>query len=257
MADTTYQTGVVISSAWLNALNDFFYTLFAGSTTAAQARSALGLTDGTADLVLDDLTVNGNTILGDAVGGGNTTINLLTSGQLFTVVTAEGNTLVINQNGNVTLTIASGDTFLIAGAGTTRIQTDLVFDSSAVTFENGSTIALPSGTTINGITAGYLGIPQNSQSAGYTLVLTDNSKHIYMASAGAYTIPANGSVAFPIGTAISFYNASASSTIPITTDTLRWAADGSTGTRTLAQYGLATIVKVASTVWVITGTGLT
>lgn len=106
------------------------------------------------------------------------------------------------------------------------------------------------------IPAAYVGIPQNLQSAPYTLALTDNGKHIYMNSAGAFTIPANASVAFPIGAAVSFYNPSAACTIPITTDTLRDSASGLTGTRTIAQYGVVTILKVTATVWVITGTGI-
>ena len=32
---------------------------------------------------------------------------------------------------------------------------------------------------------------------------------------------------------------------------------GTTGTRTLARYGVATLTKVATTKWYITGTGLT
>jgi hypothetical protein len=61
-------------------------------------------------------------------------------------------------------------------------------------------------------------------------------------------------VAFPIGSAISIFNNSGSNqTISITTDTLRLAGTATTGSRTLAQYGLATLVKVTSTVWVATG----
>lgn len=99
-------------------------------------------------------------------------------------------------------------------------------------------------------------LTQNSQNAGYTLVLTDGGKHINMATAGAFTIPANASVAFPLGTTVAFYNPSAACTIAITTDTLRHTTL-TTGTRTLAQYGVATIMKVATTVWVISGSGIT
>jgi hypothetical protein len=104
---------------------------------------------------------------------------------------------------------------------------------------------------------GFRDIPQNSQATGYTLALADRGKHIAISS-GNITIPANSSVAFPIGSAITiFRNAASSCTIAITTDTLRWAGTATTGTRTLAQYGTATVLKVASTTWVISGTGLT
>jgi hypothetical protein len=57
---------------------------------------------------------------------------------------------------------------------------------------------------------GFRNIPQNSQSADYTLVLADSGKHILHPSADTsartFTIPANSSVAYPIGTALTFIN---------------------------------------------------
>ena len=112
-------------------------------------------------------------------------------------------------------------------------------------------------------TLGYLNIPQNSQSAAYTLVITDAGKHILHPSADTtartFTIPANGSVAFPIGTAITFVNQNGAGvvTIAITTDTMRLAGAGTTGSRTLAANGVATAIKITSTEWIISGVGLT
>lgn len=104
-------------------------------------------------------------------------------------------------------------------------------------------------------------IPQNSQSAAYTLVLSDAQKHIYHPgsdnNARTFTIPANSSVAYPIGTCLTFINAINTVTIAITSDTLTLAGSGSTGSRTLAANGMATAIKVASTSWMISGTGLT
>ena len=42
-------------------------------------------------------------------------------------------------------------------------------------------------------------------------------------------------------------------TIAITTDTLTWEGEGTTGSRTLADDGVATILKVTSTGWLISG----
>ena len=70
-------------------------------------------------------------------------------------------------------------------------------------------------------------------------------------------IPANASVAFPIGATIVIHNDSAvAQTISITTDTLRQAGTANTGTRSIDAYGLATIIKVKATTWVISGAGL-
>jgi len=106
-------------------------------------------------------------------------------------------------------------------------------------------------------------VPQNSKSAAYTLVLADAQKHIFHPSADTtartWTIPANSSVAYPIGTALTFVNQNAAGviTIAITTDTMRLAGAGTTGSRTLAANGVATAMKVTSTEWIISGTGLT
>jgi hypothetical protein len=110
---------------------------------------------------------------------------------------------------------------------------------------------------------GTRGVVQNSQSADYTLVAADAGKHILHPSADTtartFTIPANGTVAFPIGTVVSFINQNAGGviTIAITTDTMRLAGAGTTGSRTLAANGIATAIKLTSTEWIISGTGLT
>jgi hypothetical protein len=120
-----------------------------------------------------------------------------------------------------------------------------------------------SSCTVDGTDAvGFRNIPQNSQSAAYTLVLADSGKHILHpasdANARTYTIPANGSVAYPIGTAITFINMTSQVvTIAITTDTMYLSSAGTTGSRSLAQYGSATAIKITSTSWLISGSGLT
>ena len=148
----------------------------------------------------------------------------------------------------------------------------------AVTVPSGATITSPtlvtpnlgtptagtlSSCTVDGTNAvGFINIPQNAQSGSYTMVLADAGKHIFHPSsdnnARTFTIPANSSVAYPIGTALTFVNLSATSiSIAITTDTMYLAKDGTTGTRTLAQYGSATALKLTSTTWLISGSALT
>jgi hypothetical protein len=73
-----------------------------------------------------------------------------------------------------------------------------------------------------------------------------------------FTIPANGSVAYPVGTFLLFVNRDSNSlSIGITTDTLIFAGSTATGTRALIQNGMATAQKVEATVWLISGIGLT
>jgi hypothetical protein len=105
------------------------------------------------------------------------------------------------------------------------------------------------------------GIPINNQSAAYTAVLADANTAITHPTtdntARTFTIPANASVAYPIGTTLTFVNMINTVTIAITTDTMTLAGAGSTGSRTLAAAGIATALKLTSTTWLISGTGLT
>lgn len=104
-------------------------------------------------------------------------------------------------------------------------------------------------------------VAQNSQSTAYTLVLSDSGKQILHPSsdnnARTFTIPANSSVAYPVGTAITFINKINTVTIAINSDTLTFAGVGTTGSRTLAANSIATAIKISSTEWIISGVGLT
>ena len=105
---------------------------------------------------------------------------------------------------------------------------------------------------------GYIGMPQNSKSANYGLVIGDMGKHIYVTATSTVTVPSYTSVDFPIGTTIAVVaGTGATVSIAITTDTMNLAGPGTTGTRTLAPFGMATLVKVAQSTWFISGAGLT
>jgi hypothetical protein len=154
----------------------------------------------------------------------------------------------------------------VVGTTDTQTLTNKTLTSPTLTTP---VLGTPSSGNLSNCTAdgtnsvGFLNIPQNSQSAAYTLVLGDAGKHILHPSADTtartFTIPANGSVAFPVGTAITFVNQNSAGTvtIAITTDTMRLAGAGTTGSRTLAANGVATAIKITSTEWIISGTGLT
>ena len=149
---------------------------------------------------------------------------------------------------------------LLDDAAASNARTTL---GAAASGANTDITSVASTTTINGTVIGYREIPQNSQSAAYTLVAGDAAKHIFHPSADTttriWTIPANAAVAFPIGTAVTFVNQVSGGvvTIAITTDTMRLAGPGTTGSRTLAANGIATALKVTATEWLISGTGLT
>jgi len=106
---------------------------------------------------------------------------------------------------------------------------------------------------------GYRNVPQNLKAISYTCIASDAGKHMFNTVSGVnWTIPANGSIAYAVGTVLTFVNGSAaSSTIAITTDTMQLVNTATTGTRTLATNGMATAIKVTATNWYISGSGLT
>lgn len=112
-----------------------------------------------------------------------------------------------------------------------------------------------------GVDLGWLDIPQNPQNGAYTLALTDRGKHIYSAnvSGQTVTIPANATVAFATGSAVVVVNDGSSNiTIsPASGVTLRLAGSTSTGSRTLAKNGMASLLKVGTDKWFISGAGIT
>ena len=113
-------------------------------------------------------------------------------------------------------------------------------------------VALTEGT-VGGQLIGYRDVPQVTKSAAYTLALTDRSKHISI-STGGIIIPANATVAFPIGSRVFIYNDSATAqNISITTDTLRHEGGTITGTWSIQPYAMVELVKVKSTTWLARG----
>jgi hypothetical protein len=192
--------------------------------------------------------------------------------------------LTIQSSGGNTVKVLGPGTFAdvtcIALTGTSAASwqatyfADIVVSGKVLTLNNSLTLAGTDGSTLNfgvgGTLTGssnaavfYDNVPQNSKSAAYTTALADAQKHIFHPAADTtartWTIDSNANVAYPIGTAITFVNQNGAGiiTIAITADTMRLAGIGTTGSRTLGANGLATALKVTSTEWIISGTGLT
>lgn len=153
----------------------------------------------------------------------------------------------------------------VVGISDTQTLTNKTLTSPTLTTP---VLGTPSSGTLSSCTVdgtdsvGFMNIPINSQSTAYTLVLADAGKTILHpasdANARTFTIPSNASVAYAIGTAITFINMTSQVvTIAITTDTMYLSSAGTTGSRSLAQYGSATALKITSTNWLIAGSGLT
>jgi len=94
----------------------------------------------------------------------------------------------------------------------------------------------------------------NDQTSAYILVATDNDKCVSITTGGV-TVPSG---VLSAGNKVTIYNNSGTSqTITEGSGaTLRLAGTATTGNRTLAQYGLATVLCVSSNNFVIVGNGL-
>lgn len=174
-----------------------------------------------------------------------TAVYATTSGTAVFATTASTAT---NLSGTITPSQVSAGTFTTG---------DFTF-GSALTVTGAFTANPGSPTNANAAkAAGYVGLPQVALSSGGTTISAIHAgDHIYNTSAGTVTIPANSSVPLEVGTTVVIINGNNTSTVNITTDTLRQAGTTNTGPRTLAAYGMATLVKVASTTWMISGNGV-
>jgi hypothetical protein len=141
---------------------------------------------------------------------------------------------------------ATGSTLTIADGKTATVNNSITFagtDSTTMTFPPASA------------SVGYLNIPLISSGATYTVLSSDCGKAIACNSGTTVTLPSGAT--FPNGAVVTFFNMNAGAATITSTVTLTQAGTGSTGSRTLAQFGLATAICTDGINWVINGVGLT
>jgi hypothetical protein len=234
------------------------------SGNAANVTGTVAIANGGSGQTTAQLAMNafaGAVTSGSYLRGNGTNVVMATI-QAADVPTLNQNTTGTAAGLSATLAVASGGTGVTTstGSGSVVLSTSPTLVTPVLGTPTSGTL---SNCTVDGTNeVGFKNIPQNSQSAAYTLVLADAGKHILHpstdANARTFTIPANSSVAYPIGTAVTFVNMTSQVvTIAITSDTLTLSPAGTTGSRSLAQYGSATALKIGSTQWLISGSGLT
>jgi len=247
LADSVNGSYVGLESTTVNKFNvDSGFTI--GSTATFTMSTAATSTATGALRVTGGVGIGGNLYVGGEIVAQKLTI------EYTTVTTTLVKTDDVIQTTNVTAasSTTTGALQIAGGAGV-----------GGALYVGGGIVGTLANSTVDGTNGvGYLNIPQNSQSTAYTTVLGDAGKHIFHPAADAnartYTIAANASVAYPIGTVIAFVNMTSQAvTIAINSDTMYLGNLGTTGSRTLGQYGVANALKIASTTWIITGTALT
>lgn len=221
---------------------------------------------------------------------GNTNASTITTGTInnarTSAASANGASTIVarDADGSFTANVVTATTFIGnvgISSGTVNLGRDaygiapiVVIDGnmSTTTFAGTITAFPAAGTTSTAASGvGYMGMPRSGAalSGSYTLTASDAGEHIYTTTTRTVTIPGNttgtGPVAFPIGTTIVFINdTGVTLTLQMqatTTDTcilsgIGTSMTGGSGTRSLAAHGMATLVKVTSTRWYISGNGL-
>jgi hypothetical protein len=180
--------------------------------------------------------------------------NLDVSGSTTTIDTT---TLVVeDKNIELGASAAPSDSTADGGGITLKATTD-----KTITYNNSNGVWESNiGFTINGVVSDSIGplrkLGSNTQSGAYTLVATDAGKFVAQSSnSAAVTVP-NG--VFVAGDMVTVVNLTATN-INIVQGSgldLNFTADGTTGTRTLAQKGVCTILFVSSGTSFISGSGL-
>ena len=208
-----------------------------GTATVGNLSSS-GTIGATGSATVGNVSTSGLVSAGGNVTGGN----ILSAG----LASIAGN--VTGGNVNATSSVSAAANVVATGnvRGGNVISTALVQGASLSVTGNTATI-----TTAN-YSVGYRDIPQLTTFS--TLATTDGGKHYY--GSGTITIPTNASAALNIGTTILVVASGATTISNAAGVSLVQAGSGATGARTLAQYGMATIIKVNTDLWYISGTGI-
>jgi hypothetical protein len=228
--------------------------------------------DGSTDLhnttVTGNISATGNiTATGNVSSGNISANNLSLAGNIISSIGFTGATISINNapGGNEGAEIK----WALPSPANTVLSTSLIQD----VFQNGMRFFEAGGNTRglymdlgnvpngSGTAVGYRDIPQVSFTGNATLAAADAGRHYYstLATANTLTIANNTSVSWSVGTAITVVNrGSGNITIAQGSGVSLYLAGNSTAAnRTLATYGMATLINVEANIWMINGTGLT
>jgi len=130
------------------------------------------------------------------------------------------------------------------------------------TFDYTGNLTAPGNITGNtaGYAIGYRDIPQVSFTGNATISTTDAGKHYYstLSTGNVLTIANNASQGFQIGSAITIVN-QGTGNITVAQGsgvTLYLAGNATSGNRSVATFGMATLIKVATNTWFISGAGV-
>jgi hypothetical protein len=184
-------------------------------------------------------------------------------------VSGAGNIATVNLDGNTANYLdgtgswgpVTATTATTAGTVTTAAQPNITSLGTLATLDvTGNISGGNINANTNGFAIGYKEIPPVVLSGNDTIALEDSGKHFRSTTAGNITlsIPTNATVAFPTGTAISIVEQAAGNILvnAISGVTLYQAGNSTAGNRVISTFGVATLMKVDTDTWFISGTGV-
>jgi len=195
-------------------------------------------------------------------GSGNLTFSSPAgAGTVTTVSVVSANGLagsVANASSTPAITLSTSVTGVLKGNGTAisaaTAGTDYVAPGGALGTPSSGTL---SSCTVDGTNkVGYIGAPQSTNT---TVAASDAGKHIYFTggSTATLTVNTNSTTAIDVGTVILVVNNNSGNLTISGAGVTFQLANGATGDRTVATKGMATMLKVATDTWYVSGAGVT
>lgn len=235
------------------------------NSTSANTASAIVQRDANGDFTARIITadLSGNATTSTTAG----TANALNTANDYTIKKLSASSSGASDTITVTDTGVNGANIKLVGDGATTPNKTMrsnggnwqivnsAYSAVIMTLTDSGNLSVAG--TASDVAGNLRSLPINSQTAAYVVAATDNGKVISITTGG---VTINNSV-MSAGMVVTIYNNSGSSqTITQGTGvTLQWSgqAASTTGSRTLALYGMATILFLSASSAVITGSGLT
>jgi hypothetical protein len=224
-------------------------TTFQSANTSATQTFTLPGTDGTAGQVLST-DGSGNLSFSSAGAGSVTSTSVVTANGFAGTVATATTTPAITLTTSVTGVLKGNGTAISAATA----GTDYVAPSGALGTPSSGTL---SNCTVDGTNkVGYIGAPQSTNT---TVAASDAGKHIYFTggSTATLTVNTNATTAIDVGTTILVVNNNSGNLTISGAGVTFQLANGATGNRTVATKGMATLLKVATDTWYVSGAGVT